>query len=189
MRDIWEHLLLTPLQAVQVVMSAVGIYIVFLLLIRLLGQRAAASLSSFDFAAVLALGAVAGRAILGYTPTLGAGVVALMTLFAMQGIVGQLRRRPWGARLVRNPPVLLMAGDRIIEDNLVRCHIIDEELWGKLREAGVRNRSEVSCVILESTGAMSILRRGALIDASTLHGVLGAELMPDALIRPADPTL
>ncbi len=54
--------------AATVVVSTVGIYLGFLVLLRIVGQRALAAMSSFDFAAAIALGAVMGRAILGYTP-------------------------------------------------------------------------------------------------------------------------
>jgi len=82
-------------QAGLVVMSTAGIYVTFVVLIRLIGQRALSSRSSFDFAAVIALGAVAGRVILGYTPTLLAGVIGLTSLFALQAGFGILRRFAW----------------------------------------------------------------------------------------------
>ncbi len=40
-----------------VVISAVGVYLAFLILIRIVGQRALAAMSSFDFAATIALAA------------------------------------------------------------------------------------------------------------------------------------
>jgi uncharacterized membrane protein YcaP (DUF421 family) len=66
-----------------VVLSAVGIYLAFLLMVRLLGQRVLSRLSTFDAVVAVMLGAVAGRAVLGDTPTLAAGVLALGTLFAL----------------------------------------------------------------------------------------------------------
>jgi hypothetical protein len=65
--------------AVAVVLSAIGVYLAFLVLIRIVRQRALAAMSSFDFAATIALGAIMGRAVLGYTPTLGAGVLGMAT--------------------------------------------------------------------------------------------------------------
>jgi len=74
--------------AVSVVLSAIGVYLAFLILIRIVGQRALAAMSSFDFAATIAVGAIMGRAVLGYTPTLGAGVLGMATLFALQSALG-----------------------------------------------------------------------------------------------------
>jgi hypothetical protein len=84
--------------AVSVVLSAIGVYLAFLILIRIVGQRALAAMSSFDFAATIAVGAIMGRAVLGYTPTLGAGVLGMATLFALQSAFGKVR---WNRRLDR----------------------------------------------------------------------------------------
>lgn len=180
----WETLALTPIQAVDVVISATGIYCGFFILIRLLGQRTLANLSTFDFAGVVALGAVAGRAVLGYTPTLGAGIIALVTLLVLQAAVGQLRRTRIGARVVRNPPRMLMAGSKVLARNMTGAHVVESELVAKLRSAGIRNRSEVACVILEANGSISVLRKGAAIDRYMLEGVVGADQLPEGFYRP-----
>lgn len=175
----WETLALTPIQAVDVVISAIGIYCGFFILIRILGQRTLANMSTFDFAGVVALGAVAGRAVLGYTPTLGAGLIALVTLLALQALVGQLRRTKTGARVVRNPPRMLMAGSKVLTGNMVRAHVVESELFAKLRSAGIRSQSEVACVILEANGTISVLRTGVGIDRYMLEGVVGADQLPE----------
>ena len=75
--------------ALAVVASAVGIYLAFLLMVRVLGQRVLSRLSTFDAVVVVMLGAVAGRAVLGDTPTLAAGVLGLGTLFALEAGFGR----------------------------------------------------------------------------------------------------
>src|SRR5699024_12388842 len=66
--------------AIRVVISCIAFYFGITLLLRIFGQRTLASLSSFDLAAIIAMGATIGRAILGDTPTLGAGTLGLATL-------------------------------------------------------------------------------------------------------------
>jgi uncharacterized membrane protein YcaP (DUF421 family) len=186
--DVWSGLGVSPTEALYVVLSAVGIYCAFLVLVRLLGQRTMANMSSFDFAAVLAMGAVAGRAILGHTPTLAAGVIGLGTLFALQAVAGQFRRSRIGSVMLNNRPLLLMAGSDLLRHNLVRAHIVEEELHTRLRLAGIRNTSEVACVILESTGALSVLRRGEPIDPALLAGVRDAHRIPEEFVRQDPPS-
>jgi uncharacterized membrane protein YcaP (DUF421 family) len=60
---------LTWIEAATVIVSTVAVYLAFLILIRIVGQRALAAMSSFDFAAAIALGALMGRTVLGATPT------------------------------------------------------------------------------------------------------------------------
>ncbi|GAB3562407.1 DUF421 domain-containing protein [Spelaeicoccus albus] len=181
----WHAIGITPFQALEVIAATVGVYCAVLLLIRLLGQRAIATMSNFDMAAVLALGAVAGRATLGYTPTMAAGIIALVTLFCLHAAVGQIRRFRGGDHMLTNKPVVLVAGSNMIHDNLVRMHVTPDEVHVKLRLAGIRSMNEVACVTLESTGEISILRRGELIDPELLESVRGSEHVPAELVRHA----
>lgn len=170
-----ENLLLTPPEALAVVLSTIGLYWVFVVLIRLLGQRALARMSSPDLATAVALGAVIGRAALGYTPTLGAGILALVTLFAMQALAGQIRRLSRFRHLLNNKPILLMVGSEAVEENLRRTHLAEEELWPQLRLAGIHHRSEVGFVILEPTGEISVVRRGTTLDMKLMGDVRGID--------------
>lgn len=174
---------LTWPEAGAVVVSAIGIYLAFLVLIRLAGQRALASMSSFDFAAAVAFGAVVGRVVLGETPTLLAGVIGLATLFCLQALFSVIRRNARADALLSNLPLLLMADGAVLEDNLRAAHMVDGELRAKLRQAGVRRYEDVACVILERTGAVSVLHRGETISARLLADVRGREALPAAVVE------
>ncbi|MET3176595.1 UNVERIFIED_ORG: hypothetical protein ABIB52_004470 [Arthrobacter sp. UYCu721] len=89
----WEELSVTPLQGLEVVVSTAGMYWALVVLVRVLGQRVLARMANSDLATVVALGAVIGRASLGYTPTLGAGLLALGTLFGRPLRTGEVRTR------------------------------------------------------------------------------------------------
>ncbi len=178
----WLEFGLNWVDAARVVASSIVFYVAVLLLVRFLGQRTLANLSSFDLAAIIALGAVIGRAILGDTPTLIAGLLGLATLLGLQAATGQLRRSSKVARMVNSPAVLLMAGSRLLDDNLTRSHVIESEVYSQLRLAGIRSLAEVACVILEPTGQISVLRRGQTIDRMLLADVVGIELVPATFI-------
>lgn len=178
----WNDIGLTWTDAGRVVFSAVALYALVLILIRIMGQRTMARLSSFDLAAAVALGAVVGRGILGYTPTLVAGALSILTLLAMQALTGQLRRFATGVAAVNNKAFVLMAGTEIVYSNLRRTHVYENEITARLRLAGIRSRSEVACVILESTGEISVLRAGVPIEPEFLQNVTGAELIPASLL-------
>ncbi|HKU04176.1 MAG TPA: phosphatase PAP2 family protein [Arthrobacter sp.] len=171
----WEELTLTPQQALEVVLSTAGMYIALVVLVRMLGQRVLARVASSDLATIVALGAVIGRAALGYTPTLGAGLLALLSLFGMQAVAGQLKRWRVAERLLQNRPVLLMSGGAILHQNLHKVHLTEADLWPTLRLAGVRNLDEVACVVLETNGEISVLRRGTDLDHRILADVPGMD--------------
>lgn len=182
MDEFWDYVGITPVAAVAVVCATVALYLSFIALVRVLGQRVLSSLSTFDLLVVIVLGAVIGRAALGYTPTLAAGLICIATLVILEGIIGQVRSRPTWGRWVNSQPVLLMTGSTVLWKHLARYHVTEEELRAALRQVGVRSDREVAAVILEGNGKLSVLRRGVPVDPSMLAGVRGADLMPPDLL-------
>ena len=83
---------------------------------------------------------------------------------------------------ISNRAFVLMAGSEIVEANLRKTHVSETEITAKLRLSGIRSRMEVACVILESTGQISVLRAGVPIDPEFLENVRGAELIPASFL-------
>ncbi|MEX2291557.1 MAG: YetF domain-containing protein [Mycobacteriales bacterium] len=161
-----------------VLVAACAVYLAVILLTRLAGVRSLAKMSSFDFAATVAVGSAVASTSAGSVP-LTAGLLVLALLYALQYVVATLRRRNLLHGLVDNPPILLMAGPQVLEANLRHARISREELWSQLRLAGVHSRDQVGAVVFETTGDMSVLRRGDL-DSELLQGVRGAEALGPA---------
>ena len=163
-------------QLVAIVLSAIGVYVAVIVLTRLAGVRALAKMSSFDFAATVAVGSTVAATALGSSPLVN-GVAALGMLYGLQYLVATLRRRNLLAGFVDNPPILLMAGCEVLEGNLRHARVSREELWSQLRLAGVHTLDQVHAVIMETTGDMSVLRQGDPFDSELLQGVRGAEAL------------
>jgi uncharacterized membrane protein YcaP (DUF421 family) len=159
-----------------VLVSAVAVYVAVIVLTRLAGVRSLAKMSSFDFAATVAVGSTVSSAALGSTP-LANGVLVLVMLFGMQYVVATTRRRGLLRGLADNAPILLMAGDRVLEGNLRHARVSREELHSQLRLAGVHRLDQVHAVVMETTGDLSVLRAGEHFDEALLAGVRGAEAL------------
>ena len=160
----------------SLVPSAAGIYLTVILLTRLTGVRALAKMSSFDFAATVAVGSTVASVAVGSTP-LASGVAALALLYGLQYLVATLRRRKVLGGTVDNSPILLMAGSEVLDGNLRHARVSRAELWSQLRLAGIHRRDEVHAVVMETTGDISVLRSGAPFDPDLLEGVRGAEAL------------
>ncbi len=157
-----------------VVVSTICIYAVVVLLTRLSGPRSLAKMSSFDFAATVAVGSTLASTALGST-ALANGAAVLVLLFGLQAVVAVLRRRGAFGGLVDNSPLLLMAGPEVIDDHLQQARISREELFGQLRSSGVHRLEQVTAVVLETTGDLSVLTSRESVDRELLDGVRGAE--------------
>lgn len=155
-----------------VLISTIVIYLVVVGYTRLAGPRSLATMSSFDFAATIAIGStLATVANLG-TP-LAHGVVTLAVLYLAQTGMAYFRRRRDLARALDNRPLLLMQGAEVLEGNLRTARITRSELLAQLRSAGVTRLEEVGAAVLETTGSVSVLKvdPGGVVDDVLLEEV------------------
>lgn len=153
--------------ALTVVIVTVSMYFAFIALVRVLGQHTLTSMSSIAFGAVL------GRTVLLAEPTLMIGLVALATLFVLQGLLGLFRQTPIFDRLLHRAPVLLVADGVLLRDNMRRVHVVEDEIRQAVRRAGARRLQDVRCVVLERNGAVSVVASQAPVDPWLLEGVDG----------------
>lgn len=158
-----------------VIASAIAIYVVFLLLIRLFGARVLSGLTGFDVVVGIMLGAVAGRVIIGDPPTLTAGILGLVTLLCCEALFGLIQKNIGVRRAVNAQPTVVLAHGEPQADLMRRTHVSHEDLMGCLRRAGIPDPALVLCIVLEPTGALSVIRRGADLNRVVLEGVLGAD--------------
>lgn len=139
-----------------ILVSTVLVYVAVIVLTRIAGPRSLAKMSSFDFAATVAVGSTVASTALASTP-LTNGLIVLALLYGLQYLVATLRRRQALGGAVDNRPLLLMADGRVLEGNLRHARVSREELWSQLRKNGVRRVDAVRAVVLETTGDMSVL--------------------------------
>jgi len=166
---------LTWQAALTVVLTAVGLYLLYIIVVRLLGQRVLGTMSSLDVMVVITMGAVLGRAILGDSTDLLGGSIALLTLLVIQALFHQLRRWRSTEALLRNAPLALVVDGVVHEANLKRAHVDPQDLWARMRMAGVHDPGQVALMVLESTGQISLLHKGGAIDPRLTEGIRGVD--------------
>lgn len=175
--DLLTDIALTVLVTIA---ATVVIYLTLFSLVRVLGARTLANLSTFDFACMVAVGAVVGRTAVLAHPNLLSGVVALLTLFALQGTFGFARSRKRGGRLVTPRPVVVVRDGVLDAEALRRVRITEDELRFAVRRAGLPGLAGVGLVVLESNGTLSVVRaseREAWLEADLTRVAASAELV------------
>jgi uncharacterized membrane protein YcaP (DUF421 family) len=166
-----DELTINVFAALRVVIATIVMYLVFVSLVRLLGPRSLATTSISDLACVLALGAVIGRTALLSVPTLGSGVVALVTLFVVQRAARVARRSQRMTVLLDRPAVLLAADGRCDVGAMRRAGVTEDELRQLLRLAGIGSWEQIGRVVLERTGEISVVQRDAALDDALFSDV------------------
>ncbi len=168
-----------PTNLLATVLSTIILYTVLIALVRLVGLRSFSKMTSVDFAMTIAMGSVLASTVLSSSPSLPQGAIALASLFGIQWTVARLRKdTTWMEDISDNEPVVLMAGDRILRENMKSTRVTEDDLWAKLREANVIHPGQIRAVILETTGDISVLHAKA--DGPDLHPCLLRG------VRPAD---
>ena len=118
------------------------------------------------------------------------GVIGLFTLMAAEAVFGAVRNWRGMRRVLESTGVVVMAHGRVVDEHLRRSHVTYSDIMAALRARGVPNPDLVQCVILESTGGLSVFDSGEPVDPRILDGVVGAELVTagaptDAEVRAA----
>ncbi len=178
----WSWISTSGSTVLMVILKAVGVYVALIVLTRIIGLRSFSKISGFDFAITVSFGSVLASVLLSEQPSLMHAVSALAALFAIQLVVSVLRRYSFISAIVDNQPLLLMAGDSMLHDNLKRAHITVQDLQAKLREANVTHTRQIRAVVMESTGDVSVLHAAPdapELDLTLLTDVRGVEYLAD----------
>ena len=146
-------------QVVGIIVSAIGVYIGLMLFTRLMGLRSFSKLSSHDFAMTVGIGSILASTVLSKSPSLLQGLVAMAALFVIQATISLIRRqvKPIKA-LIDNQPIILMANGEYYWDNLKEANLTKSDVQEVLRKNGIKSKSEVFAIIMETTGDMSVIK-------------------------------
>ena len=155
--------------------GCLAIFILIILVTRLIGLRSFAKFTVYDFAFTVAIGSIISS-ILTSSTSVVQGFVAIGGLLSITFLFSTLQRKySLLNAAISNQPLQLMEGDQILEENLKKARVHEDQLIAKLREANVINFSQVIAVVLESTGDISVLHRpseeGDPFDPRLLQGV------------------
>ncbi len=125
---------------------------------RMMGKRQIGELHLTEFITAVMLSELAILPMTDADIPLLYGVFSVFTLCCLEVISSHLCRNiPALRRVMEGRPLVLVSRGHIIEENLAGSRISTDELFSAIRVAGFRGIDEVSYVILEQTGAISVL--------------------------------
>jgi uncharacterized membrane protein YcaP (DUF421 family) len=138
-----------------------------ILLVRLVGLRALAKMTGFDFVTTVAVGSLIATAGVStswhaFAKALG----AIFVLFLLQWLLAKWRvHSKLGQHVLGNQPILLMEHGEFNEAAMLGERIAKADIYAKMRESGVLDPSSIRAVVLERTGDVSIIKDGPVDDA------------------------
>lgn len=157
-------------EILRVIASTIAIYITVVAGLRVAGRRTVSQMSAFDFVVTIAIGSLVASTAVSANPSYARGFTAFLTLVVLQQVVAVVRQKfPITHRALDfSPQALYRDGKMRLRHNPLTAQVTDDEIYAKLRRAGISTLDEVKLVVLEADGKVSVLRTDQ--EASELWG-------------------
>lgn len=143
---------------IEIILSALGVYVAVIVMTRIAGKRSFSKMSSFDFAMTISIGAIIATSILSPNVSLIRGVIGLISIFLLELGNNRLRQYNIYRKAVDSAPLLLMKNGVVLKENLKKAKVTEGDLRANLRQSNVTRLSEVQAVIFEKTGEISVIK-------------------------------
>jgi len=132
----------------------------------LFGKREVGQFTLFDLVFILLVANALQPAITGPDTSLGGGFILIVTLVALNFLVGKLDNLPRFHRLFTPAPAVVVRDGKYLTDVMRREGVDQEEVEMAIREHGITDVKEVQLAVLEADGTISVLPTGTVMHRS-----------------------
>jgi uncharacterized membrane protein YcaP (DUF421 family) len=148
----------TPAQLGETAIRSAVVYLAIYAALRIAGKRHAAQLTIADLVLMLLVSNAVQNAMVGNDTTLIGGIVAGLTLIAINLILTRLVVRSSRlGKLLTGQPTLLVYNGEILATHCAREGVRLEDLEAAIREHGLESAREVKTAVLEIDGSISVV--------------------------------
>jgi uncharacterized membrane protein YcaP (DUF421 family) len=156
----WEGMFGLSLPLAEIVIRGSAMYWFLFVVFRFIIRRDIGAVGIADVLVLVIVADASQNAMAGEYTSITDGMVLVATLIGWNVLLDWLSYRfPAFRRFAAPEPIRLIWKGRVLSRNLRRELISDEELWAKLREAGVESLDEVREAFMESDGQISIIKK------------------------------
>ena len=159
------------LSPVELVVRATVVYALFLAALRLSGKREVGQFTIFDLALVLLASNALQPAITGPDASITAGLIIVVTLFALnRGVALARNRSPVLRRLLDYSPTVVARDGKWLPKPIAAEGLDMDDLEAAIREYGLESVDEVRLAVLEHDGSISVVpSQGSFVRMRTRH--------------------
>lgn len=128
------------------------------ILARFIGKREISQLSMVDFIVSISLGSIASEMAMNIDGSIVHGLIGMTIFGGFPLLTAWLSLKSKAIRnLFEGKPTILIKDGKILEDNLKKERLTNEDLLGMLRSGNTFRVADVEFAIMESSGKLSIL--------------------------------
>ena len=147
-----------PATILRIAITAVIVYVVVVVLLRIAGKRTLADMNAFDFVVNVALGSILATTIVSGSTPLLEGVTALVVLVALQSLIAYLAVRfKTVSAAIKSEPTLVVHRGVMLPAALREARLTEADVLQAVRSAGEASLGSVHAVVLESNGELSVI--------------------------------
>lgn len=167
----WHGMFMPASALAEIFVRGTLMYFVLFGLLRLIPNRHLGTVGIADVLVVVLLASAAQNAMTNGDKSVTGGVVLVGTIvFWSQAINWLGFRLPWFQRMLRPPAMPLMRDGRVLQKNLARELITEDELLSKIRQQGIGDLSHVRAVYMEGDGRISVVTHDTSLPRPGMRG-------------------
>ena len=157
---------------VRVLVVGTAAYVGLVAVLRVSGKRTLAKLNAFDLVVTVAFGSTLATILLSSDVSYAEGVTALVLLAVLQFVAAMISSRlRLGRAVITARPTLLLRDGVILDEVLHEQRISADEIRQAVRASGAGSLADISAVVLETDGSLSVIGTDRLGDGSALGGL------------------
>jgi uncharacterized membrane protein YcaP (DUF421 family) len=142
----------------EIALRTAIIYLVLIVLLRVRGKAGVGQMSILDLVLVLVISNGVQNAMVGDNTTLYGGLIAATTLVVVDWIIQTATSRSRkGRRLLEGEPALLVRDGHVLTRTMERQGVTNDDLRAALRGHGLERPADAHLVVLETSGAISVV--------------------------------
>jgi uncharacterized membrane protein YcaP (DUF421 family) len=155
----WDTYFAIAVSPAELIIRGTLVYWFLFLVFRFVMRRDAGTIGIADLLVLVLIADASQNAMAGGYTTVAEGFVLIGTILGWNWLIDWASfHSPAFARFTTPPAIVLVKHGRIVQGNLRREHVSAEELESKLREQGVERLQDVKLALMESDGAISVIR-------------------------------
>jgi len=142
----------------RILWSALIIYVLIIVYIRILGKRSTSQLNNFDWIVTVSVGSIVASTVILKDTSIVEGGLSIFILMLLQFVVTKLMHNSEKFReVVKSTPQLLLFEGDFIEENMKKERILKPEVYAAIRQDGFKSVKQIYAVVLETNSKISII--------------------------------
>ncbi len=144
----------------EIVLRTAIVYLFLVVVLRLSGKKEVGQLSILELIVILVISDAVQNSMVGENTTVWGGLVAVLTLVALDKGLGFLTARSRRMRrTLEGEPRLLVRDGRLMHRAISEEAVSEEDVRTAVRAHGLANIDDVRIAVLETNGSISVIPR------------------------------